>query len=82
MKKIKYILILLGLVMIVPCKAQEQLTEDTPVILYSGTPKQYEIADIVVTGVENMDPSTLIGLSGLLRYTPGCRCVAECPAGF
>ena len=66
MKKIKnYIVILIGLLMIVPMNVQGQSVDEAPVILYSGTPKKYEIADIVVTGVDNMDPSTLIGLSGL-----------------
>lgn len=65
MNKIQYILILLGVLLILPARAQEQSTEETPVILYSGTPKKYEIADISVTGVDNMDPNTLIGLSGL-----------------
>ena len=51
--------------MIVPMNLQGQSVDEAPVILYSGTPKKYEIADIVVTGVDNMDPSTLIGLSGL-----------------
>lgn len=37
----------------------------TPVILYSGTPKKYEIADIKVEGVKNYEDYILIGLSGL-----------------
>ena len=36
-----------------------------PVISYSGTPKQYEIADIKVVGVQNYDPAILVNLSGL-----------------
>ena len=36
-----------------------------PVILYSGTPKKYEIADIKVEGVKNYEDFVLIGLSGL-----------------
>jgi outer membrane protein insertion porin family len=36
-----------------------------PVILYSGTPKKYEIADIKVDGVKNYEDYVLIGLSGL-----------------
>ena len=36
-----------------------------PVILYSGTPKKYEIADIKVEGVKNYEDYVLIGLSGL-----------------
>ena len=36
-----------------------------PVILYSGTPKKYEIASIKVEGVKNYEDYVLIGLSGL-----------------
>ena len=36
-----------------------------PVILYNGTPKQYEIADIKVSGVKNYEDYVLIGISGL-----------------
>ena len=36
-----------------------------PVILYSGTPKKYEIAEIKVEGVKNYEDYVLIGLSGL-----------------
>ncbi len=39
--------------------------EDSPVILYSSTPKKYEIADIQVEGVPNYEDYVLIGLSGL-----------------
>ena len=35
------------------------------VILYSGTPKKYEIAEIKVEGVKNYEDYVLIGLSGL-----------------
>lgn len=48
--------------------AQETTTTeeaDKPVILYSGTPKKYEIAAIKVEGVKNYDDYVLIGLSGL-----------------
>ena len=47
--------------------AQEDNTDETskPVILYSGTPKKYEIADIQVEGVKNYEDYVLIGLSGL-----------------
>ena len=46
--------------------AQEATTADeTPVILYSGTPKKYEIGGIEVTGVKNYEDYVLIGLSGL-----------------
>lgn len=39
--------------------------QENPVILYSGTPKRYEIADIIVTGIEENNHKTLIKLSGL-----------------
>lgn len=35
------------------------------VILYNGTPKKYEIADIKVSGVKNYEDYVLIGISGL-----------------
>ncbi|NMA74955.1 MAG: outer membrane protein assembly factor BamA [Bacteroidales bacterium] len=44
---------------------QQALKEDTPVILYTGKPKKYEIADIQVEGVPNYEDYVLIGLSGL-----------------
>ena len=47
-------------------QAQEMTTPDTkPVILYNGSPKQYEIADIKVTGVKNYEDYVLVGISGL-----------------
>lgn len=48
-------------------RAQEINTDENskPVILYSGTPKKYEIADIQVQGVKNYEDFVLIGLSGL-----------------
>ena len=38
---------------------------DQPVILYNGTPKKYEIADIKVTDIENYEDYVLIGISDL-----------------
>ena len=38
---------------------------DKPVILYNGTPKKYEIADIKVTNIDNYEDYVLIGISGL-----------------
>jgi len=57
------VLVLTGL----PLSAQtdEPAVQDNPVILYSGTPKRYEIADITVTGLEENNHKTLIKLSGL-----------------
>ncbi len=46
--------------------AQDNNTENNkPVILYNGSPKKYEIADIKVTGVKNYEDYVLIGISGL-----------------
>src|SRR5574344_2229080 len=42
-----------------------QNVEEKPVILYSGTPKRYEIAGITVSSSEMFDEKVLIGLSGL-----------------
>ena len=54
------------------CFSQKSLAQDAntdesskPVILYSGTPKKLEIADIKVEGVKNYEDYVLIGLSGL-----------------
>ena len=48
-------------------RAQDANTDESskPVILYSGTPKKYEIAYIKVEGVKNYEDYVLIGLSGL-----------------
>ena len=47
--------------------AQEITAEENnnPVILYSATPKKYEIGGIKVEGVDNYEDYVLIGLSGL-----------------
>ena len=39
--------------------------QENPVILYSGTPPRYEIADISVTGIEENNHKTLLKMSGL-----------------
>lgn len=50
--------------------AQENISTEAeeapkPVILYSGTPKKYEIGGIEVSGISNYEDYVLIGLSGL-----------------
>lgn len=40
-------------------------TQEKPVILYSGTPPRYEIADIAINGVEESSRKTILRLSGL-----------------
>ena len=53
-----------------PSMAQNTSNTDEsekPVILYSGTPKKYEIADIKVDGAKNYEDYVIIGLSGLSK---------------
>lgn len=40
---------------------------EKPVILYSGNPREYEIADIKVEGATNYEDYVIIGLSGLAK---------------
>ena len=40
-------------------------TTEKPIVLYTGTPKKYEIADIKVEGAQNYEDYVIIGLSGL-----------------
>ena len=63
--KLRYLLALPVLLSVMPLSAQTEIEEDNPVILYSGTKKLYEIADIIVTGLEESNHKTLIKLSGL-----------------
>ncbi len=60
---------LLGCLALIPENARAQATsnnkDEKPVILYSGTPRKYEIGGINVTGGEGYEDFTLIGLSGL-----------------
>lgn len=46
-------------------QTEEMPVQENPVILYSGTAKRYEIADIIVTGMEENNHKTLITMSGL-----------------
>ncbi|MBQ0095088.1 MAG: outer membrane protein assembly factor BamA [Bacteroidetes bacterium] len=63
--KLKYAVIV-ALFMVAPAMAQTDEAEQTnPVILYSGTAKRYEIAEIQVTGIEANNTKSLIKLSGL-----------------
>lgn len=53
---------------LLPAEISAQEVNDTiynPTILYNGTPKKYEIADIKVEGVKNYEDYVLIGISGL-----------------
>ena len=57
------LLILAGLPVFAQTDEPEE--QENPVILYSGSAKRYEIADIVVTGIEENNHKTLLKLSGL-----------------
>lgn len=61
MYKRLYTLIVLVIVATIGTMAQEEVTKAS----YSGIARKYEIADIVVTGVENLDQKVLLNLSGL-----------------
>ena len=60
-------LLILACCMSLRAQAQEVMNDTiyNPTILYNGTPKQYEIADIKVSGVKNYEDYVLIGISGL-----------------
>ena len=49
--------------------ATDMLAQDVkvvnPTILYSGTPRKYEIGGINLSGVDNHEPYVIIGISGL-----------------
>ena len=65
--KKKIIFLLLVLLAAVPLTAQTDVSseQENPVILYSGTPKRYEIADIRITGFDESSHKTLLKLAGL-----------------
>ncbi|TLX76929.1 outer membrane protein assembly factor BamA [Labilibacter sediminis] len=50
---------------ILPSIVNAQSQESVPVITYSGSPRNYEIAEINVKGIQNYDPKILVNLSGL-----------------
>ncbi len=57
------LLILIVLNILFPLSQMAQ--NNVPNINYSGAPRNYEIADINVVGIENYDPKILVNLSGL-----------------
>ena len=66
--KIRYTVFLLSVLLSPSLPAQTDNAADNqenPVILYSGTTKRYEIADIIITGIEENNHKTLLKLSGL-----------------
>ena len=71
--RFNYILLLVATLAMFNCQlasAQEEVAVDalndgTPVILYSGEPKKYIIADIAVEGADNYEDNVIINISGL-----------------
>ncbi len=67
MKQLKYLFVLTFLLTLIPqsgLRAQISLGGDSAVIDYAN-PKEYEIGGITVQGVQYLDPSVLIMLTGL-----------------
>ena len=67
---ILYILLSLSLTVgsVTGLRAQTPAAADTiynPTVLFTGLPKTYEIADIVVNGADNYEDYIVIGYSGL-----------------
>jgi len=50
---------------VIKAQQEEEVVIENPVILYSGTPRKYEIGGITVSEIENHTDRVLIGLSGL-----------------
>lgn len=55
---------MLGLLSSLPLEAQTQ-TDEKPVILFSGTPRKYSIADIKIVGGGSYDDNVILSISGL-----------------
>ncbi len=60
-KRFTFLLVFLFIYSFVTTIAQDNV----PNISYSGTARKYEIADITVTGVENLDSKILVNMSGI-----------------
>jgi outer membrane protein insertion porin family len=54
-----------NLSLVLPADTTAEEPGEVPVISYSLTPRQYEIADIKISGVKNYEDFVLIGFSGL-----------------
>ncbi len=64
---VTFILLFIGMEFVAAQEINDADDLEKPVILYSGTPKQYEIADIQVVGATNYEDYVIIGLSGLSK---------------
>ena len=57
--------IVLSLILLAAAGVYAQKTVVNPTILYTNTAQKYTIGGINLSGVENYEPSIIIGLSGL-----------------
>ena len=69
LKKMRYIhslrILLLAVVAACAVGASAQQTIEKPTILYTNNPPKYRIAGINLSGVDNLEPAVVIGISGL-----------------
>ena len=69
LKKMRYIhslrILLLAFVAACAVGASAQQTIEKPTILYTNNPPKYRIAGINLSGVDNLEPAVVIGISGL-----------------
>lgn len=64
-RKILLLSVLALAFMPVMAQTDNEAVNENPVILYSGTPKRYEVADIAISGIDDSNHKTLLKLSGL-----------------
>mgnify|MGYP003397606351 FL=1 len=68
-KKMRYFhslrMLLLAAVAFCAVAVSAQQTIEKPTILYTNNPPKYRIAGINLSGVDNLEPAVVIGISGL-----------------
>ena len=60
-----FIILMLALLVLAATGASAQQTIEKPTILYTNNPPKYTIAGINLSGVDNLEPMVVIGISGL-----------------
>ena len=58
-------MLLLAVVAFCAVAVSAQQTIEKPTILYTNNPPKYKIAGINLSGVDNLEPAVVIGISGL-----------------
>ena len=58
-------ILLLAMLMLCAAGVSAQKTIEKPTILYTNNPPKYKIAGINLSGVDNLEPAVVIGISGL-----------------